>query len=697
MHEPRKSKPVVLTVDDDPAMRLMLAESLDQTGYEVVEAGTGEEAIEQIRARAPDAVLMDVRMPGMNGFEACATIRKLPDCSRLPVVMVTGLDDMESIEQAYHVGATDFITKPINWPLLPHRLRNILRAGEAIENEYKTREMLNVILDSIPVRVFWKDRNLRYLGCNRRFAEDAGLASPQDVVGHRDASLPWAAQAGLYEEDDRDVIDSNRPHFGYEQSRTRYTGERLYVQTNKVPLLDAQGQVIGVLGTYEDITARKAAEARIQFLAQRDSLTGLPNRALFGDRLRHAMSQAQRGQRLLGLMFLDLDRFKAINDSRGHSGGDELLIQVSERLKDCMRESDTVSRLGGDEFTVILEMLEHTEDSIAVADKILDAFKAPFILNQEAVFVTASIGIAIYPLAGESTEKLIRNADTAMYRAKENGRNRYCLYSTAMHAGLKQRLKTENNLRNALELDQFELWYQPQYDMNSKQLNNIEALLRWNHPEQGLLPPEQFLPQLEETELIIPVGEWVLRTACRQAKEWLDQGLKYARVAVNLSSRQFNDPDLLIKVTRALQESDLEPIRLELEINESCLLQDSQAAVTTSNGLRALGIKVALDDFGVGYSSMNHLKYFSLDTMKINRAFVQELSDQGDGIAIVNALIALARSLHARVVVEGVESLDQFNHLRSLGDLSAQGFLMCPPQPAGNIVRLLEGFELEGD
>jgi diguanylate cyclase (GGDEF)-like protein/PAS domain S-box-containing protein len=696
MQEPRKPKPVVLTVDDDPAMRLLLTESLDQAGYEVIEAGTAEEAIERIRVRLPDAVLMDVRMPGMNGFEACAAIRKLPDCRLLPVVIVTGLNDMDSIEQAYHVGATDFITKPINWPLLPHRLRNILRSGEAIENEHKTREMLNVILDSIPVRVFWKDRNLRYLGCNRRFAEDAGLESPQGVIGHSDATLPWAAQASVYEEDDRDVIDSNRPRFGYEQSRIRYTGERLYVQTNKVPLSDAQGRVIGVLGTYEDITARKAAEARIQFLAQRDSLTGLPNRALFGDRLRHAIAQAQRGNRLLGLMFLDLDRFKAINDSLGHGSGDNLLIQVGERLKDCMRESDTVSRLGGDEFTVILETLEHTEDSIAVADKILDAFKTPFTLNQQTVFVTASIGIALYPLAGESTEILIRNADIAMYQAKESGRNRYCVYSTAMHAGAKLRLKTENDLRNALEGNQFELWYQPQYDMNTNQLNNIEALLRWNHLQRGLLPPEEFLSELEETELIIPVGEWALRAACRQAKGWLDQGLEYARVAVNLSSRQFSDPALLDKITRALRDSGLEPTRLELEINENCLMQDSHAAVTTSKAIRALGVKVALDDFGVGYSSMNYLKYFSLDTMKIDRVFVQDLPDDGDEFAIVNALIALARSLSTRVVVEGVESIDQFNHLRALGDLSAQGFLMCPPQPAENIIRLLEGYHVKG-
>ena len=689
MAQSTESRAVVLTVDDDPAMRLMVAESLGQAGIEVVEAGSGQEAIERTRLQPPDAVLMDVRMPGMDGFEACAAIRAIPSCHLVPVVMVTGLDDMESIERAYDMGATDFITKPINWPLLPHRVRHILRANEAIRKEYNTRKMLNLILDSIPVRVFWKDRDLRYLGCNRRFAEDAGFASPQELVGHSDVSLPWRAQADLLERDEREVIELNHPRIGYEQSRTCHTGERLYVQTNEVPLSDADGRVIGVLGTYEDITARKEAEARIQFLAQRDSLTGLPNRALFGDRLSHAMVQAKRSERLLGLLFLDLDRFKSINDTLGHHWGDELLIQVAERLERCVRESDTVARLGGDEFTAILEMLERVEDCTAVAGKILDTFRAPFSLDHQTVFVTASIGIALYPLAGENKESLIRNADTAMYRAKEAGRNNYRLYSADMHASMQLQLETENDLRRALELDQFELWYQPQYDMNTEQLIDLEALLRWNHPERGTLLPEQFLPLLEETGLIVAVGEWVLRAACHQAAAWRDQGLEPARVAVNLSSRQFSDPQLLSKVKAALEQSGLEPWRLQMEITESCLIQDYHAATSILEELKKAGVLLALDDFGTGYSSMNHLKLFSLDFLKIDRSFVKDLPEDCDSIAITDAIIALARSLHLRVVAEGVESREQFDHLRSQGSDRVQGFLMSPPRPAGDIALLL--------
>jgi len=674
-------EPLVLTVDDDDAMRLLLSEALLQSGYRIIEADSGQRALEQVRAHGPDLVLMDVEMPGMDGFAACRAVHELPDCAHLPVVMVTGLDDTASVERAYQAGAADFITKPIHWPLLPHRLRHILRANRAIRQEYQTRLMLNQIMDSIPVRVFWKDKNLHYLGCNQRFAEDVGFANPADLIGLGDNALPWAGQADLFEAHDRQVMEDDAPHYGQEHTRTRHDGQRLYVHCNRVPLKDPEGRTVGLLGTYEDITARKEVEARIQFLAQRDSLTGLPNRALFNDRLQHAIAQAERAERLLGLMFLDLDRFKDINDTLGHHLGDELLVQVAERLRGCMRESDTVARLGGDEFTVILELLNNVDEGAAVARKILDSFQTPFRLGGQTVYVSTSIGLALYPLAGRGAEALIRNADTAMYRAKEAGRNRYRLYSADMHAGARQRLETENQLRHALDGDQFTNWYQPQYELDSGRLTGFEALLRWRHPERGLLLPENFLSTLEETGMIVAVGEWVLREACRQAAEWRDLGWEPARIAVNLSTRQFNDPELLSKIMAALEAVRLEPERLELEITETCLIQDYHAADSVLNALRKAGVRVALDDFGTGYSSMNYLKHFSLDALKIDRSFIKDLPDDGDSIAITDAIIALARSLHLRVVAEGVESRDQLDHLRSQGGDGVQGFLLNPALP----------------
>ncbi len=683
-------RPLVLCVDDDPAMRLLLHEALEQASFTVEEAASGEEALMRMENRLPDLVLLDVNMPGIDGFETCARIRRLGGAALLPIVMLTGLDDVKSIEQAYHTGATDFIAKPFNWAILPHRLRYILRASQAIQEEHAMRNMLGLILDSIPVRVYWKDRDLRYLGCNHCFAEDAGFSEPWELAGRRDADLPWSNQADLLEAEDREVMDKKRTRRGYEQIRTRHSGERLYVHSNKLPFTDGEGQVIGILGTFEDITARKETEARIQVLAQRDSLTGLPNRTLFADRLRHAMTQTQRAERLLGLMFLDLDRFKTVNDTLGHHQGDELLIQVAERLRICMRESDTVARLGGDEFTAILEMLSNIEDCLQVARKILKALEVPFRLDQRTVFISASIGIAIYPLAGENAEILIRNADTAMYRAKEEGGGRFSLYSSDMSANAAMRLDMENALRQALGLQQFELWYQPLYTMQSERLTGFEVLLRWRRPGAGVILPGEFIPSLEETGQIIPVGEWVLRTACRQASLWRDQGLEPACISVNLSSRQFNDPELTAKVVSALEQADLEPHRLELELTESCLVDDHEAANKVLHRIKSMGVRVSLDDFGTGYSSMNYLKHFPLDALKIDRSFIKDLPDDRDSIAITNAIIALASSLHLNVMAEGVETREQLDHIRAQGGDGLQGFLLSPPLAVNQATGVLQ-------
>jgi diguanylate cyclase (GGDEF)-like protein len=388
-------------------------------------------------------------------------------------------------------------------------------------------------------------------------------------------------------------------------------------------------------------------------------------------------------------MFLDLDRFKEVNDTLGHQSGDELLVQVAERLRGCIRESDTVARLGGDEFTVILEMLERVQDCTAVADKILRAMASPFRLQRQTVFVTASIGIALYPFAGENAETLIRNADTAMYRAKEAGRGRWSLYSSDMSAYAAARLAVENALHSALELGQFELWYQPLYAMQGGRLTGFEALLRWNRPGLGTVLPAEFVPLLEDTGQIVQVGEWVLDTACRQAALWRDAGLEPARVSVNLSSRQFNDPELADKVAAALAAVGLEPERLELELTESCLVDDHESAKHVMHRVKAMGVRLSLDDFGTGYSSMNYLKHFPLDGLKIDRSFIKDLPDDRDSIAITSAIIALARSLRLEVVAEGVETGAQLEHLRNQGSDRVQGFLFNPPMGEGQATDLL--------
>jgi diguanylate cyclase (GGDEF)-like protein/PAS domain S-box-containing protein len=682
---------------DEPCGELSLSGALAQTGIRLVPVETPEDALDRVRRKLAEALLIDARRAPHEAVQACAQIRALPAGAALPILVITPGSDLDAIEASYRAGATDFVTAPVDCAVLALRVRHVLRASQRAEGEDPgLRGMVKRVLDSVPVRVFWKDTDLRYLGGNRAFSEDAGLASPRDLPGLTDADLSWSAQADLFEREEHEVIRTHRPRFAYEQSRQCSDGRRLDVQTNTVPLYSRHGRVLGVLGTYEDITARKKVEARAQFLAQRDTLTGLPNRALFEDRLRHAIDKADRGERLLGLIFIDLDHLKGVNDTLGHHKGDELLIQAAERLRGCVRRSDTVARLAGDEFTVLLEMLDRVEHCTAVADKILHAFRKPFQLNGQTVFATASIGISVYPLAGDNDHDLLRRADTAMYRAKKAGRNRYRLYSAEMDADVMLRLETENTLRAALDQEQFELWYQPQYDTTTHAVVGFEALLRWNHPERGVLLPEQFLPLLEETGFIVPVGEWALREACRRAAAWRDQGEEPARVAVNLSTHQVNDPELVQKVTEALGEAGLEPSRLELEVTETCLVQDYEGVGAILERLKAMGVKVALDDFGTGYQSLNFLKHFSLDTLKIDRLFIEGLPDDTDDVAITTAIIALARNLNLRIVAEGVESEAQLAHLRAQGCTAAQGFLMSRPRPLKDVWAPAEPGEWSG-
>lgn len=439
--------------------------------------------------------------------------------------------------------------------------------------------------------------------------------------------------------------------------------------------------VTGIIGVATDITERNRAESRLLQLANYDSLTGLPNRTLFHDRLTHALAKARRGKGMVALLFLDLDRFKLINDSLGHHAGDELLKFVSRRLLKNARENDTVARLGGDEFTIILEELQNTEDATTVARKILDVMNQPFIIDGHEMFVTTSIGIAIYPQDGEDIEELLKNADTAMYRAKEQGRNNYRYYTSDMNAKAVEHLIMENRMRYALQRDEFTLYYQPQIDLHSQEITGLEALIRWHHPDLGLLYPNQFLPLAEDTGLIMPIGAWVLQKACMQAAQWQKAGLPAMRMAVNLSPLQFKQPDLVNIVAEALKTSHLDPQLLELEITESFLVDDVENAVITLKKLHELGVQLAIDDFGTGYSSLSYLKSFPLNTLKIDRSFVRDIStDEGDA-AIAEAIVGLAQTLRLRVMAEGVETEEQLHFLRTRGCDQAQGMLIGEPLP----------------
>ena len=460
------------------------------------------------------------------------------------------------------------------------------------------------------------------------------------------------------------------------------------------------GELVALEGFIIDVTERKLSEERLQFLAHHDALTGLPNRTLFLEHLRLALITAVRHQRLVAVLFLDLDRFKLINDTLGHATGDLVLKSVAERLTACLRRSDTVARLrnrndtvarlGGDEFTLLLTDIAQTADVPIIVQRILNAFIPPFVIEGQELFVTPSIGISLYPNDGDNAEKLLRNADTALYRAKEQGRNNYQFYLPEMNAKVSERLTMENNLRKALEREELLLHYQPQVDLNTGQIIGMEALVRWHHPDSGLVSPAKFIPLAEETGLIISLGEWVLRTACAQNKAWQASGLSPIRVGVNLSGRQFQQKGLIETVSRALRETGLSAEYLELELTESILMQKVETITSALSELDAMGIQISIDDFGTGYSSLSYLKRFPISKLKVDRSFVNDITTDPDDAAITAAIITMAHSLKLKVVAEGVETPAQLAFLRSLKCDGMQGYLFSRPLASKEATELLK-------
>lgn len=434
---------------------------------------------------------------------------------------------------------------------------------------------------------------------------------------------------------------------------------------------------------------RKRTQERLAYLAQYDQLTDLPNRSLFNDRLVASLQQAQRHHRQMALMFLDLDHFKDINDTLGHSAGDKLLKDVAKRLQRCVRAEDTIARLGGDEFTIIMNEVKHRQDSATVAEKILDSLSHPFVLEGEEVFVTTSIGIAGYPGSGKDPEILIRHADTALYRAKSEGRSNYQFFEAEMNLAVSERMNMINALRHATKRKEFFLYYQPLINARSGKVFGMEALLRWQHPERGLIPSSEFVPLLEETGLIIPVGEWVLREACRQNRIWQEAGLESLIVSVNLSVRQFHKRNLVDLVKSAIDEAGICPQQLQLEVTESVLLDRNYAANKTLTRLRDKGIKLAIDDFGTGYSSLSYLKQYRFDTLKFDRSFIQGITSSDNGAAIVASVINLGHSLGMTVVAEGVESQQQLTILHDRDCDQFQGYLFGYPMSTESCTRWL--------
>jgi diguanylate cyclase (GGDEF)-like protein/PAS domain S-box-containing protein len=566
----------------------------------------------------------------------------------------------------------------------------LLVAQDITERKKAETQMqkLSRALEQTADAVFITDRDGVIEYVNPAFEQVSGYTSAE-TVGRQPNLLKSGRQGPVFYENLWKTILAGEA-FNDVLINRRKDGSLYYEEKTITPIKDADGRITHFVATGKDITERMQTQERLAFMAQHDPLTELPNRALLLDRLKQSLAGARWRERRAGILFVDLDRFKTINDTLGHEVGDRLLQQLAERFQRSVRDGDTVARFGGDEFVILLDDVASEDDVAGVAQKVLQALIPPFQVDQQTLYVTASIGVSLFPNDGEDASTLLKNADIAMYRAKELGKNTYQFYSADMSSRAFERLTLESNLRRALEHREFRLYYQPLVDVTTGAIVGVEALLRWQHPEFGLVMPNDFIPLLEETGLIVPTGEWVLDTACAQLAAWHAQGWPRLRLAVNLSPRQFQTQNLTAMVKQALDRLDGDPGRLELEITEGMLLRHAPITVETLEALHALGVRMAIDDFGTGYSSLSYLRRLPIDTLKIDRMFVRDIPHDPDDSAITVAIIALVQSMKLEMIAEGVENTAQRDFLHERGCNVMQGFLFSRPLPAEEITRLLQ-------
>jgi len=683
-----KRKSTILLVDDDMTARLLMQAALEKVNFVVISAENGQEAIQQFEANSAEIemVMLDVEMPIMNGYEVCEYLRNKVG-SKLPIIMVTGMDDVLSIDHAFELGATDFITKPVNWSLIHYRILYLKRAYLNLLDLDAANAKNNAILSAIPdTMVILNDRGEIVNVFSHTNIGDLGIKEEDSIYQFISDNV-----AKVF----TDVASQSHTNGGVENFEYQFKStETKYFEGRFVAINEHE-----ILCLIRDITDRRDAENKIYRLAYFDSLTGLPNRQSFIERLEGEIKLAKRTKDKLAILFLDLDGFKHINDTIGHNTGDIILKLTADRLQKSLRSSDLVihndtyqqselARLGGDEFTIILPNLHSAEDALNLAHRVRNVMSHSLQIADRDVLLTTSIGIAIYPEDGTDSETLLKNADTAMYHAKSEGRNNCQFYSCALTRKAEERFNLESNLRNALQKNEFQLVYQPQFNLESNCIESVEALIRWQHPQQGNISPLNFIPLAEENGLIIPIGKWAIRAACLQAIEWHKKG-KLLKVAVNLSPVQFN-PNLVTSVLSILEETNFPPDKLILEITENALMECDKNILSTLNALREQNISIALDDFGTGYSSINYLTRLPLNTIKIDRAFVHNMFEDKNSLTIVKAIISLSKNLGFSITAEGIETLEQAQALKYFGCDALQGYYFSKAVNAKEICTFLD-------
>ncbi len=700
---------LILIVDDRSTNRNIfsrLAQSIEDN-VTVQAFATPLEALEWLKDHTPDLIITDYRMPGMDGAAFTAQARSSANGTDVPVIVITAYDDRSFRLHALQAGATDFLNSPVDYCEFTTRASNLLKLhrqqqymkgrAQALEHQLRlskrfheelvrsSRDALAQVIDTVPAMISATDQQRRAVFVNAHFAAFVD-STPDALMGRVLADLFVSDKQDFREQIHASFFEGARRSVSFEEKVSDPVGTERVFLTTKKPMLDAAGAVISVLTTSIDISERKKAERTLRHIALHDTLTDLPNRRMLYERIQRELSV---GRSRFALHMIDLDRFKGVNDAFGHAGGDRILQQVTARLNECVPERNLVARMSGDEFVVLQLGVDDPEDAEALARRILDRLSAPLLLEGREIRIGGSIGIALSPRDGTDVEKLLKYADHAMYRAKAEGRNTLCFYTPEMEKVSQSNINLESDLRKALRNNEFVLHYQPQIDLASGCIAGAEALLRWMRPGFGLTPPQVFLSLAEESSLISEIGAWVLQEACAQAAAWQHLGLPPIRMAVNLSPLQFLRQDLVQLVRQTLGSTGLDPSRLELELTESGLLEDSERTMSILRNLRDLGVRIAIDDFGVGFSSLSYVKNFPVDTLKVDRSFISNLTADSRDEAIVKAIITLATSLGLKVIAEGVETAQQLGCLSNHPCDEVQGYLFSPPVPSAAFERLL--------
>ena len=715
----------VLTIDDEEVIRRSFQAYLEDSGFEVLQAQNGRVGLDVFREHKPDIILVDLRMPEMDGLEVLATVvREAPD---VPIIVVSGTGMIQDAIEALRLGAWDYVLKPVeDLGILEHSVRRALERAKLIKENKAYRENLENLVRRRTTELHDRTRQLEeanqrlqseiseriiaeakyrsifenaiegifqvnhqgvLVSANPAMARILGYQTPQDLMDTvGDFCSRLCEDEGKREKFFR-VLDDHGSVQAFEVQTSRVDGQALWASVNAHIVTGKTGETIHFEGTLEDISDHKRFEEQLLHQSLHDALTGLPNRALFSDRLSQAISRCSRQNSFFALLYLDVDRFKVINDSLGHALGDQFLLKLAERLRGCTREADTLARLGGDEFAVISEQVRSLSGATMVAERILEGMREPFTIDGQEIYSTVSIGIICCAGHCGTAEEVLRDADLTMYRAKSNGKARYEIFDNALQEQTIQLLTMETEFRRALAKNEFELHYQPIVDVNTGAVVTLEALLRWKHPERGYIPPLDFIPMAEENGLIVPLGWWVLEEACRQLAIFQARFPRPMPIgmSINISAKQFAQADLGQKLETLLSHSRVAPGTVELEITESVIMDRGEAAIGMLEELKSLGIKLYVDDFGTGYSSLSYLHRFPIDMLKIDRSFIREIDATGGHAEIVRAIVGLGRNLGLGLIAEGVETEAQLAVIRTLGCQLAQGFLFSRPRPADQI------------